>query len=490
MQHPRAVDPCDFVIFGGTGDLAIRKLLPALYLRDRDGQLTGDTRIIGIAKSGLDDAGYRDRIRTELARFVPAEWLEAEAVDRFVARLAFVSVDFAEPRDYEAVAKALTPSAAAIRVFYLACAPALFGPICAALGSHGLVTETSRVVLEKPIGRDLASAQEINDAVGAVFEERQTFRIDHYLGKESVQNLLVTRFANTLLEPMWNSQWIDHVQITASESLGVGSRGDYYDRSGALRDMLQNHLLQVLCLVAMEPPAHVNRESVRDEKRKVLHALKPLSADDVKHHTVTGQYGPGLIDGEVVPGYRDDAGNPQTLTESFVAVKAEINNWRWAGVPFYLRTGKRMSRRSSEIVVQFKPVPLSMVPGIDGATEPNRLVISLQPDEEIRLEMTAKEPGPGGRLRPVSLALNYSDAFENRSPDAYERLLMDVVRGDPTLFMRRDEVEAAWAWAEPILAHWQDLKRVPRIYPAGTDGPIDAATLIERDGRRWHEGAA
>ncbi|OKH82539.1 glucose-6-phosphate dehydrogenase [Mycolicibacterium sp.] len=490
MRTPRPVDPCDFVIFGGTGDLAVRKLLPALYLRDRDGQLTEGTRIIGVAKAGLDEPGYRDKIQAELARFVPAELLDAEIVERFLARLRFVSIDLTEPSDYAAVADLLASSTVEIRVFYLACAPALFGPICAALGAHNLATETSRVVLEKPIGRDLASAREINDAVGSVFDEHQIFRIDHYLGKESVQNLLVTRFANTLLEPLWNSSRIDHVQITAAESLGVGSRGDYYDRSGALRDMLQNHLLQVLCLVAMEPPTHVNRESVRDEKRKVLQALAPLSADDIKRDTVTGQYGPGLVNGEVVGSYRQDCENPDSRTETFVAVKAEVRNWRWAGVPFYLRTGKRMSQRFSEIVVQFKPVPLPMFPGIEGASEPNRLIISLQPDEEIRLEMTAKEPGSGGRLRPVSLALNYTEAFQDRSPDAYERLLMDVVRGDPTLFMRRDEVEAAWAWAEPILHHWHDSGRVPRTYPAGTDGPVDAATLIERDGRRWHEGAA
>jgi glucose-6-phosphate 1-dehydrogenase len=306
-----------------------------------------------------------------------------------------------------------------------------------------------------------------------------------------VQNLLVTRFANTLLEPLWNSSRIDHVQITAAESLGVGTRGDYYDKSGALRDMLQNHLLQVLCLVAMEPPTYIDRETVRDEKLKVLQALKPLSAKDIKRDTVTGQYGPGLADGAVVGAYRQDAENLDSSTETFVAVKAEISNWRWAGVPFYLRTGKRMSRRYSEIVVQFKPVPLQMFPGSDGASEPNRLVISLQPDEEMRLELTAKEPGPGGiRMRPVSLALNYTQAFQRRSPDAYERLLMDVVRGDPTLFMRRDEVEAAWAWAEPILRQWQESGREPRLYPAGTDGPVDASTLLERDGRRWHEGAA
>src|SRR6476646_4008318 len=460
MPTATAVDPCDFVIFGGTGDLAVCKLLPALYLRDRDGQLTADTRVIAVARAGLDELGYRHKILAELGRFVAAELLDDATVDRFLARLRFVSIDLTEPCDYAAVTDVLAASAVDIRVFYLACAPALFGPICDALGRQGLVTTSSRVVLEKPI--------------------------DHYLGKESVQNLLVTRFANTLLEPLWNSSWIDHVQITAAESLGVGTRGDYYDKSGALRDMLQNHLLQVLCLVAMEPPTYIDRETVRDEKLKVLQALKPLSAKDIKRDTVTGQYGPGLADGAVVGAYRQDAENLDSSTETFVAVKAEINNWRWAGVPFYLRTGKRMSRRYSEIVVQFKPVPLPMFPGSDGASEPNRLVISLQPDEEMRLELTAKEPGPGGiRMRPVSLALNYTQAFQRRSPDAYERLLMDVVRGDPTLFMRRDEVEAAWAWAEPILRQWQESGRQPRLYPAGTDGPVDASTLLERDGRRW-----
>jgi glucose-6-phosphate 1-dehydrogenase len=491
MPIATALDPCDFVIFGGTGDLAIRKLLPALFLRDRDGQLAAETRIIAVAKAGLDEPGYRDKIRAELGRFVATELLDPDAVARFVARLQFLSVDLTEPADFAVLTDVLAASTVAIRVFYLASAPALFGPICAALGSQGLVTAASRVVLEKPIGHDLASARAINDGVGAVFDEHQIFRIDHYLGKESVQNLLVTRFSNTLFEPLWNSSRIDHVQITAAESLGVGTRGDYYDKSGALRDMLQNHLLQVLCLVAMEPPTYIDHQTVRDEKLKVLHALKPLSASDIKRDTVTGQYRPGLVDGAAVAGYPEEAQNPDSTTETFVAVQAEINNWRWAGVPFYLRTGKRMSQRYSEIVVQFKPVPLPMFPDSGGASEPNRLVIKLQPDEEMRLELTAKEPGSGGiRMRPVSLALNYTEAFQRRSPDAYERLLMDVVRGDPTLFMRRDEVEAAWAWAEPILLEWQNSERVPRRYPAGTDGPVDAATLLERTGRRWHEGAA
>jgi glucose-6-phosphate 1-dehydrogenase len=336
----------------------------------------------------------------------------------------------------------------------------------------------------------LASACAINDAVGSVFNESQIFRIDHYLGKESVQNLLVTRFANTFLEPLWNSSWIDHVQITVSESLGVGTRGSYYDTSGALRDMVQNHLLQVLCLVAMEPPTYVDRETVRDEKLKVLQALKPMTPHDVEHCTVAGQYTPGLVDGVAVTDYLTDAENPDSRTETFAAVKAEVRNWRWAGVPFYLRTGKRMERRCSEIVIQFKPVPHRMFPDSEGSSQPNKLVIQLQPEEGMRLHMTAKEPGPGGiRLKPVSLDLNYTEAFQRPSPDAYERLLMDVIGGNPTLFMRRDEVEAAWAWVEPILLGWQSAERGPRRYPAGTNGPTDATTLIERDGRTWHEGS-
>src|SRR6478672_8455492 len=471
MPTSTEIDPCDFVVFGGTGDLAVRKLLPALYLRDRDGQLTADTRIIAVSRAGLDESGYRDKVRGELGRFVAADALDDETVNRFLARLHYASIDFAGADDWDQLTALLPgPDTGKVRVFYLACAPSLFGPISQHLATHRLVGESSRVVLEKPIGQDLASARAINDAVGSVFAESQIFRIDHYLGKESVQNLLVTRFANTFLEPLWNSSWIDHVQITVSESLGVGTRGGYYDISGALRDMVQNHLLQVLCLVAMEPPTYVDRETVRDEKLKVLQALKPMTPEDVERCTVAGQYGPGLADGIAVPGYQDDVENPDSTTETFIAVKAEIQNWRWAGVPFYLRTGKRMDRRCSEIVVQFKPVPHPMFPGSEGHSEPNRLVIQLQPHEGMRLHMTAKEPGPGGiRLKPVSLDLNYIETFKRPSPDAYERLLMDVVRGNPTLFMRRDEVEAAWEWVEQILVGWEKSERGPRRYPAGTN---------------------
>src|SRR6476620_8117302 len=488
MSTANPVAPCDFVVFGGTGDLAVRKLLPALYLRDRDGQLPADTRIIAASREGLDISGYRDSVRGELGRFVAHDAIDQQTLDRFLARLDYASIDFADPDDWHPLTTLLPADPGKVRVFYLACAPSLFGPISAHLATHELVDASSRVVLEKPIGHDLASARAINDAVGAVFEEGQIFRIDHYLGKESVQNLLVTRFANTLLEPLWNSSWIDHVQITAAESLGVGTRGGYYDNSGALRDMVQNHLLQLLCLVAMEPPTYVGRETVRDEKLKVLQALKPITGVAVDTAVVAGQYRPGLVDGSAVASYQTDAERPGSTTETFVAIKAEVQNWRWTGVPFYLRTGKRMDRRVSEIVIQFKDVPHPMFPGSEGTSEPNRLVIQLQPDEGMKLHLTAKEPGPGGiRLRPVSLDLNYAQTFQRQSPDAYERLLMDVVRGNPTLFMRRDEVEAAWAWVEPILIGWTQNERGPRRYPAGTSGPTAATTLLERDARPWHE---
>ena len=484
---PPPVPAADFVVFGGTGDLAARKLLPALYLRDRDGQLTAETRIIALSRAGLDDAGYRDKIRGELSRFVSTGELDEVVVQRFVARLSHVTIDIEHEAGWpELVAKLADVDR--IRVFYLAIGPALFGPVSRRLAEHGLVTESSRLVLEKPIGHDLASARGINDAVGAVFEEHQIFRIDHYLGKESVQNLLVTRFANTFLEPLWNANCIDHVQITASESIGVGSRGDYYDESGALRDMVQNHLLQLLCLVAMEPPTYVGKENVRDEKLKVLQALRPIVGADVDRSVVAGQYAPGLVDGAPAASYQTETELPGSVTETFVAIRAEVQNWRWAGVPFYLRTGKRMERRFSEIVIQFKAVPHPMFPGAEGTSEPNRLVIQLQPDEGMRLHMTAKEPGPGGiRLRPVSLDLSYAQTFQRQSPDAYERLLMDVVRGNPTLFMRRDEVEAAWTWVEPILHHWSSPDHRPRPYYSGTNGPSAASTLLERDSRSWHE---
>jgi glucose-6-phosphate 1-dehydrogenase len=488
LPHLSPVAPCDFLVFGGTGDLAMRKLLPALYLRDRDGQLADETRIFSISRAGLDDAGFRDKVDSELSRHV------GDAPDatrtRFLSRLRHVSLDVIAEADWSVLTAALG-DAAPIRVFYLACAPRLFGPISARAAANGLVDATSRVVLEKPIGHDLASARAINDEVGAVFTEEQIFRIDHYLGKETVQNLLVLRFANALLEPLWNAGHIDHVQISVAESLGVGGRADYYDGSGALRDMVQNHLLQLLCLVAMEPPATLDREAVRDEKLKVLQSLRPLTGPAALRQTVRGQYGAGLVGGAPVPGYLTELDRP-SHTETFVALKAEVANWRWSGVPFYLRSGKRLGAQASEIVVQFRRVPHSVFPGVDDELiTPNRLVLRLQPDEGVRLHLVTKQPGPGGiRLHPAELNLSFAETFKSRVPEAYERLLMDVVQGRPSLFMRRDEVETAWAWIEPILRAWDEHGHAPKTYPAGTAGPAAATALIERDGRTWHEEIA
>ena len=488
---PTTPEVCDFTVFGGSGDLALRKLLPALYLRDREGHLPADTRIIGVTRTDLDDDGYRALVADALGRHVDAARLDDASVARTLARVHHVRLDVLEDDDWHHLHGLLKDRARhddAVRVFYLAVAPGLFGPICERLDQIDAADANARVVMEKPVGQDLASARAVNDAVGSVFEESQIFRIDHYLGKESVQNLLVTRFANTFLEPLWNSRWVDHVQITVAEALGVGERGGYYDHSGALRDMVQNHLLQLLCLVAMEPPTYIDAETVRDEKLKVLQALRPMAPADVDRDTVRGRYTAGLVDGAPAPSYAEELGHDDSSTETFVALRAEVQNWRWAGVPFYLRTGKRMDRRASEIVVVFKEPPHVMFPHSEGATTPNRLHIQVQPDEGMRLHLTAKEPGPGGyRLRPVSLDLSYATAFDQASPDAYERLLMDVMKGNPTLFMRRDEVEAAWTWIEPILTRWATAPDRPKRYAAGTSGPTAAATLIERDGRIWQE---
>ncbi|MFC5312182.1 glucose-6-phosphate dehydrogenase [Azospirillum rugosum] len=485
----RPLTPCDYVVFGGTGDLAMRKLLPSLFQRDRGEQLPPEDRIIGVSRQAMSDDRYVAIAEEGMRRHMKPDEFDPAVWDRFSGRLHHAAIDATGESGWPELAETLGAAPDRVRMFYLATAPDLFGPICERLQAAGLVTEQSRVVLEKPIGHDLYSARCINERVGAVFSEHQIFRIDHYVGKETVQNLMALRFANALFQPLWNSTSIDHVQITVAETIGVESRGGYYDHSGALRDMVQNHLLQLLCLVAMEPPLHLDKDSVRDEKLKVLRALKPIGRDEVPACTVRGQYRAGAVDGAAVRGYLEESGiAADSDTETFVALKVELQNWRWTGVPFYLRTGKRLQQKASEIVIQFKPVPYSIFPPTSGELAANRLVLRLQPDEAVRLHLMAKEPGPGGmRLREVPLNLSFAETFKHPVSDAYVRLLGDVVRGDPTLFMRRDEVEAAWVWTESILEAWQTRGEPPKPYIAGTWGPSTAIAMIERDGRTWHE---
>ncbi|MGU3398846.1 glucose-6-phosphate dehydrogenase [Brucellaceae bacterium D45D] len=482
------VEPFDCIVFGGSGDLAERKLIPALYQRQRAGQFSEPTRIIGASRSAMTDEEYRKFARDAIKEFVKAEEVDKAEVDSFVARLSYVAVDAKSDDGWDALKAAIGKKPEKIRAFYLAVSPSLFGDIATRLKSNGLITRDTRIIVEKPIGRDLETAMALNDTLGNVFREDQIFRIDHYLGKETVQNLMALRFANALYEPLWNSAHIDHVQITVAESVGLESRAGYYDTAGALRDMVQNHILQLLCLVAMEPPSSMEADAVHDEKVKVLRSLKPITNANVEDVTVRGQYRAGASSGGAVKGYLEDLGSDTSNTETFVALKAEIDNWRWAGVPFYLRTGKRLATRVSEIVVTFKPIPHSIFGENAGKVIANQLVIRLQPDEGVKQWLMIKDPGPGGmRLRHVPLDMSFAESFKERNPDAYERLIMDVVRGNQTLFMRRDEVEAAWRWVDPILQGW-DLNSQPvQGYTSGTWGPSSSIALIERDGRTWHD---
>ena len=481
------VEPFDFIIFGGTGDLAERKLLPALYYRQKDHQFSEPTRIIGASRTKLSDAEFQEFARKAIVEHVKKGDVNDAELKTFLSRLSYVAVDAVSGEGFPKLKKAIGASDA-IRAYYLAVAPAIFGNISHKLKEHGLVTPKSRIVVEKPIGRDLASALALNDQIGEDFGEHQVFRIDHYLGKETVQNLMALRFANALYEPLWNSAHIDHVQITVAETVGLEDRVTYYDKAGALRDMVQNHILQLLCLVAMEAPSSMDANAVRDEKLKVLRSLKRINGVEAPKATVRGQYRAGASAGGAVKGYIDELGADST-TETFVAIKAEIANWRWAGVPFYLRTGKRLASRVSEIVIEFKHIPHSIFGEGAGRVQANQLVIRLQPDEGVKQWIMIKDPGPGGmRLRQIALDMTFADTFQERNPDAYERLIMDVIRGNQTLFMRRDEVEAAWRWVDPILGAWADTRQDVQGYTAGTWGPSSSIALIERDGRTWHEG--
>jgi len=485
------VEPFDYVVFGGSGDLAERKLLPALYHRDHDGQIPEEARIIGASRSELTDDEYRNFAREALTKHVRQEDIHEVSLERFLGRLHYRSIDAQADRGWDELLTLLDEAGQErIRAFYLAVGPSLFAPIAYNISQKGLANEHSRLVVEKPVGRDLESAKALNLTIGRHFREHQIFRIDHYLGKETVQNLMALRFANALYEPVWNSTHVDHVQITVAESVGLEGRAGYYDKAGALRDMVQNHIVQLLCLVALEPPSAMNADALRDEKLKVLRALKTIDASNVESRTVRGQYKAGASNGNAVKSYLDDLGDGESDTETFVAIKAEIANWRWAGVPFYLRTGKRLSQRMSEIVVTFRPIPHNIFEDVAGAGKvaQNQLVLRLQPDEGMKQWLMIKDPGPGGmRLKHVPLDMTFAESFMVRNPDAYERLLMDVIRGNQTLFMRRDEVEAAWDWIDPILKAWDEKTVKSQGYTAGTWGPSSSIALIERDGRTWHE---
>ena len=475
------------VLFGGAGDLARRMLLPSLYFLDADGFLPDGFRIVATARSDSTREAFQAMVRQDLSG--RSEGLDEAVWARFSARLDYVAADATSPEGV-AVLKPLLEGVERV-IFYLALSPSLYGRVCVALAAAGMAHDETRIVLEKPIGRDLETSKEINVAVGAVFDEDRIFRIDHYLGKETVQNLIALRFANTLFEPLWNNLTIDHVQITVAETEGVGERWPYYDEYGALRDMVQNHMLQLLCLVAMEPPSDMQPDLVRNEKVKVLRSLRRFTRAEAQTASIRGQYAHGVSGGQAVSGYEEERGQASD-TETFVALRADIDNWRWAGVPFFLRTGKRLPERRTQIAIQFKPVPHSIFGG--AAKEDltaNRLVIDLQPDEDIELILMNKAPGitqGGMRLQSLPLSLSLLRAYSGpgaRRRIAYERLLLDVIVGNRTLFVRRDEVEEAWRWIDGVAEAWAEAGLTPKPYAAGSWGPSGAFALIERTGRAW-----
>ena len=477
-------------IFGATGDLAQRMLLPSLYGLHRDGLLPKDLRILGTARSDLDAQGFRDIVAATIEQRVDASDRDESSLRGLLERVDYCAASIDDAASMNTLADAIAKARNGDVVYHLSTAPRFYAPICTALGSRDLGGAGTRVLLEKPIGHDLASSIAINDGVTRVFDEERVFRVDHYLGKEGVQNLISLRFGNALFEPLWNTQHIEQVQITVAETVGVEGRGGYYDESGAMRDMLQNHLLQLLCLTAMEPPAHFDPSAVRNEKLKVLRSLRLIGRNEVGSESVAGQYTAGAVDGVAVPGYLTDLGH-ESHTETFVALRAHIDNWRWSGVPFYLRTGKRMPRRCTEIYIQFRAVPHSIFANSGVRVEPNAMVILLQPEERIQMTLMHKTPGldrNGLRLTQVALDLDVDEQFaSHRRRLSYERLYLDAIEGNGTLFVRRDETEAAWQWVDAIYDGWKHVGSAPKPYPAGTWGPSSAVAMIERHNHSWRE---
>ena len=484
------VHPTTLVIFGATGDLSRRKLLPGIYNLAHEGALPERFNLIGVSRGDESDEGFREMAREAITQFSRRK-ADDKVLDSLVSRMRYVAGSFDEDDMYErlsGVAKEFDDEAHMQfnRLYYLSVAPTFFPLIAEKLGQHGLANcdgAETRMIIEKPFGTDLHTAQELNRALLGVFDERQIFRIDHYLGKETVQNMLVLRFANGIFEPLWNRSYIDSVQITAAEDLGIGSRAGYYDKSGALRDLVQNHMLQLLMLLAMEPPVSFDADAVRDEKVKVLHAIHPPAPGEVPEMAVRAQYEAGAAAGEDVHGYLDEEGVPDdSTTETYAAVKLHIDNWRWAGVPFYLRTGKRLARKVTEIAVTLKPVPhLAFEQSGSLGVEANQLALSVQPNEGVSLKLVAKIPGARMSVRPVNMEFLYGTSFMSQSPEAYERLIMDTMRGEATLFARDDEVEAAWAICDPILEAWSKMPGPLPKYPAGSSGPAEADELILPD---------
>lgn len=481
------VPACNLVIFGAKGDLTRRKLLPSLYQLEKYGKLPEETKILGVGRADWDKVAYSEVAKEALTTFM-SEPLDENIWRRFSQRLNFHKLDVNDIAGFNDLKNKLEQNRTAI--FYFAMHPGTFGTICKGLAHAGLNQKNNRIVMEKPLGTDLQSSRDINDSVAQFFDESQVYRIDHYLGKESVLNLLALRFANPVFASLWNRNSIDHVEITVAEQVGIEGRWGYFDKAGQMRDMVQNHLLQILTMIAMSPPANLKDESLRNEKIAVLNALRPIDKTNLREKVVRGQYTAGFVNGINVPGYlEEDGANKESSTETFVAIRVDIDNWRWAGVPFYLRTGKRLASKCSEVVVYFKSLPLNIFSESYPELPQNKLTIRLQPDEGLDIEILNKVPGLDSthNLQTTKLDLSFNEAFQQNSADAYERLLLEVMRGRQALFVHRDEVEAAWKWVDSIISAWNSEKELPKTYQAGTWGPVASVALITKDGHSWHE---